>query len=70
MWGIDCNKLCPSTLSKQIVHDCFQNGLILERAGRNNDTVKLMPALIIDEATLEKGLKILLDVVKNLVEKL
>ncbi len=70
MWGIDFNKLCPSTLSKQVVHDCFENGLILERAGRNNDTVKLMPALIIDEETLEKGLKILLDVVKNLVEKL
>ena len=68
MWGIDCNKLCPSTLSKQIVHDCFEKGLILERAGRNNDTVKLMPALVIDEATLEKGLKILLDVVKNLVK--
>ncbi len=68
MWGIDCNKLCPTTLSKQIVHDCFTNGLILERAGRNNDTVKIMPPLTIDDETLEKGLTILVNVVKNLVK--
>ena len=39
--------------------ECFKNGLIVERAGRNNSVVKLMPALTIDDETLIKGLNIL-----------
>ncbi len=60
MWGIDCNKVKPDVISKAIVKECFDNGLIVERAGRNNDVVKLMPCLLADEDTLRKGLEILL----------
>lgn len=60
MWGIDCNKVKPDVISKAIVKECFDNGLIVERAGRNNDVVKLMPCLLADEKTLRKGLDILL----------
>lgn len=60
MWGIDCNKVKPDVISKAIVKECFDNGLIVERAGRNNDVVKLMPCLLADEGTLRKGLEILL----------
>lgn len=58
IWGVDCNKVKPDVVSKGIVKECFNNGLIVERAGRNNDVVKLMPSLLADEETLRKGLEI------------
>ena len=58
MWGVDCVKVKPDVISKGIVRECFNNGLIVERAGRNNDVVKLMPCLLADEETLKKGLEI------------
>lgn len=58
IWGVDCNKVKPDVVSKGIVRECFNNGLIVERAGRNNDVVKLMPSLLADEETLRKGLEI------------
>lgn len=70
MWGVDCNKVKPDVISKAIVKECFENGLIVERAGRNNDVVKLMPCLLTDEETLEKGLRIFVDSVKKVVEKM
>lgn len=70
MWGVDCNKVKPDVISKAIVKECFENGLIVERAGRNNDVVKLMPCLLADEETLEKGLRIFVDSVKKVVERM
>lgn len=67
MWGVDCNKVRPDTLSKAIVKECFENGLIVERAGRNNDVVKLMPCLLADEETLKKGLEIFVAAVKKVL---
>lgn len=68
MWGIDCNKVKPDVISKAIVKECFNNGLIVERAGRNNDVVKLMPCLLADEDTLRKGLEILLAAVTKVLK--
>lgn len=57
IWGIDVHdEKKASTICKK----CFERGLILEKAGRNNSVVKIMPALTIDPNTLEKGLSILL----------
>ena len=56
IWGIDVHN---EELSKKIVNECFNNGLILERAGRENSVVKIMPPLTIDNDTLLKGLEIL-----------
>ncbi len=58
IWGVDCNRVKPDVISKALVKECFENGLIVERAGRNNDVVKLMPPLIADDETLKKGLEI------------
>lgn len=69
MWGIDCIKVKPDVISKGIVKECFNNGLIVERAGRNNDVVKLMPCLLADEETLKKGLEILLAAAKKVLEE-
>lgn len=70
IWGVDCNKVKPDVVSRAIVKECFENGLIVERAGRNNDVVKLMPGLLIDEETLRKGLKIFVDAVEKVTKAL
>lgn len=65
IWGIDVHS---EELSKKIVNECFNNGLILERAGRQNSVVKIMPPLTIDEDTLLKGLAILNNAIKNVLK--
>ena len=70
MWGVDCNKVKPDAVSRGIVKECFENGLIVERAGRNNDVVKLMPCLLADDETLKKGLEIFVNAVKKVTENL
>lgn len=56
IFGIDVQ---DGDLSKKIVQNCFKNGLILERAGRKDSVVKIMPSLIIEKDLLRKGLTIL-----------
>jgi len=63
VWGVDlagCDGgAAPGTASKRVLDICFQNGLIVERVGRGNTVIKVMPELLIDEETLRKGLGIL-----------
>ena len=56
----------PAKLAKAlaITKQCFDNGLIIERAGRKNSVIKLMPALTISDELLMKGL----DIIKNAVK--
>ena len=70
MWGVDCNKVKPDAVSRAIVKECFENGLIVERAGRNNDVVKLMPCLLADDETLKKGLEIFVKAAETVVNSL
>ncbi len=42
-----------------ITKTCFENGLIIERAGRGNRVIKLMPALTIPDELLIKGMDII-----------
>lgn len=62
IWGIETH---DGVFAKKISTECFKNGLIVERAGRNNSVVKLMPALTTDDEILEKGLNILKDTIKE-----
>lgn len=64
IWGIETHN---GVLAKKISTECFKAGLIVERAGRDNSVVKLMPALTIDDATLLKGLNILKDTIKGTI---
>lgn len=64
IWGIETHN---GLLAKKISTECFKAGLIVERAGRDNSVVKLMPALTIDDETLLKGLKILKDTIKSTI---
>lgn len=55
--GIDCSAIGDSQLTKQIITECFHNKLILERAGRNDSVLKLMPPLNIENNLLIGGLE-------------
>ena len=66
IWGIETH---DEKIAKEISKKAFKNGLIVERAGRDNSVVKIMPALTIDEETLLKGLNILKDSAKEVYKK-
>ncbi len=60
VWGVDCIGFDgEGKMSKKIQQECFRNGLIVERCGRGDTVVKVMPELLIDEETLRAGLEIL-----------
>lgn len=62
MWGIDVH---DEALAKNISKKAFEKGLIVERAGRKNEVVKVMPPLVIEDETLINGLEILKEVVEK-----
>lgn len=64
IWGIDMKKgdRCLAVTKK-----CFEKGLIIERAGRDNSVVKLMPALTIPDEQLLQGLEIICSSVKEVL---
>jgi diaminobutyrate-2-oxoglutarate transaminase len=45
-------------LATQISEKCFENGLVIELAGADDQVVKFLPALTIDEETLLRGISI------------
>lgn len=58
-WGLDFNALGNNAVSHDVMRACFANGLIAERAGRNDNVLKIMPPLVITDAELVRGLEIL-----------
>ena len=55
IFGIDCRS---PDLAKQITERAFENKLILERCGSEDQVVKFMPPLTADIQTIEAGIKI------------
>lgn len=58
IWGLDFSKF-PEDMTKPLIAACFKNGLILERVGRDNNVLKLMPPVVIPDELLLEGLGIL-----------
>ena len=58
IWGVDFDAF-GKDMTKPLIAACFKNGLIVERVGRDNDVLKLMPPLVISDELLLKGLNIL-----------
>lgn len=69
MWGIECAALGGDTFSKAIIGACFKRNLILERSGRDSSVVKLMPALVIEDDVLLKGLQIVKEAFVEVLSK-
>ena len=58
MWGVDCDKLGGGVFSRAVTQACFRRKLVIERAGRDDSVVKMMPALTISDELLLDGLQI------------
>ena len=60
IWGVDLAGVDPTgAVAKQVSRRCFDTGLIVERVGRNDTVLKLLPPLIIDEDDLHRGIDLL-----------
>lgn len=63
IWGVDFTLLGGEAASKKIMNKCFEEGLIVERVGRNDAVVKLMPPLNVNMDVLKQGCEILKEVI-------
>ncbi|MEM8723859.1 MAG: diaminobutyrate--2-oxoglutarate transaminase, partial [Cyanobacteria bacterium P01_G01_bin.39] len=59
IWGIDLANFGGAILAKKIASRCFELGLIVERVGRNDTVIKILPPLTIEMSILEKGCSII-----------
>jgi diaminobutyrate-2-oxoglutarate transaminase len=58
------------TLAKRITRSAFERGLIIETSGPQNEVVKLLPPLVIEEESLQEGLDILAESIAEVVKEL
>mgnify|MGYP000517695421 CR=1 FL=1 len=54
-------------VARNISVACFNNGLILETAGPEDQVIKLLPPLNIEDKNLEKGMSVLSQCIKEVV---
>ncbi len=59
IWGIDFGDMGDDTLAERVQDECFNKKLIIERAGRKDQVLKIMPALTIPDEDLILGLDII-----------
>ncbi|MBR4255912.1 MAG: aminotransferase class III-fold pyridoxal phosphate-dependent enzyme, partial [Clostridia bacterium] len=69
IYGIDFTALDPSgALAGKISKKCFEKGLIIERSGRNDTVLKILPPLVITEEELKAGLDIIANSAKEIIK--
>lgn len=66
LWGVDFGAFGSDT-AKAVLDEAFKNGLIVERVGRGNAVIKVMPELKVPVETLEKGLRILVQAIRTVL---
>lgn len=59
IWGIDLAQLGGSKCAQEVAANCFSQGLIIERAGRHDTVLKILPPLIIEQRLLQQGCQII-----------
>ena len=62
--GIDFSRIDPK-LALEVCHRCFDKGLVIELAGRDDCVLKILPPLTISNDDLDKGLNIIKEAVKE-----
>lgn len=68
IWGVDLARMDPTgALTKAVSQSCFANGLVIERVGRNDTVLKVLPPLTIESDVLDDGLCIVAAAVKRAV---
>ncbi len=69
MWGVDVAAIDPTgALAKLVSQQCFADGLVIERVGRNDTVLKILPPLVVTPEQLDQGLMILAGAVKQAVD--
>lgn len=63
--GLDFAQLGGGDTAKAVMNKAFENGLIIERVGRDNAVLKIMPPLTITDELLIEGLEKLRDAIKE-----
>lgn len=58
IWGLDFSKFEPD-IAAEVQKACYERGLIVERVGRHDSVVKVMPPLNISNHNLRRGIDIL-----------
>ena len=66
IWGVDFSGF-DEDVTKPLIAACFKNGLIIERVGRDNNVLKIMPPLVIEDHLLMKGLEIIRNSIKEIL---
>ncbi len=59
IWGIDLSKCGDEKLIEDVAKRCFELGLVIERAGRGDTVLKILPPLIIHHDELLQGCQII-----------
>jgi diaminobutyrate-2-oxoglutarate transaminase len=60
-------QLAPPELARQVVDTAFRRGLVIETVGSRQETIKLLPPLTVEDASLERGLQIVADSMDEVV---
>ena len=55
IWGIDLSDIDDGDFAQRVVSRCFDDGLVIERVGRDGTVIKLLPPLTIEANLLEQG---------------
>lgn len=69
IWGIDVSSVADEAAAKLMTSLCFEEGLIIERAGRQDTVIKIMPPLTISIDHLEAGCEIIKHAVQQVIGK-
>lgn len=56
-------------LAGNVTSEAFERGLVIERSGANNDVIKFLPPLVIDEELLRRGIGIIDESIEACLEK-
>ena len=65
VWGLDFNR---AGFAEQVSKQAFKNNLIIELAGPEDNVVKFLPSLTIDEEQLLKGINIIDETIESLIK--
>ena len=55
-------------LAKAVSREAFRQGIIIELAGPNDEVLKFLPPLVIEEAILRKGVSMLSQIVASVLK--
>lgn len=66
IWGIDFRDFSLEICNK-VMKECVKRGLIIEKAGRNDRVLKILPPLTIEKSVLLQGLNIIYESIQAVI---